>query len=178
MLYVTYTVPWNPRYGGAMRCHGILRGLVEVCDPHVALAADNPGGVRAFMEVPTDIPGIERSVQLPDERWSRTPDSAPARRLGALLGSCKYRRSLLELVREWSPLILWFFEAESYRLTGCPRGAVALLNHVDRAGERSGGRRNRRRARTESQETSGPPRFAGGTRIEIPEAWAKELPVA
>jgi len=114
-----------------MRSHGVLRGLAQVADVHVALAADDPDAVAAFLHVQTGIPGIERSVLKADTFWAKTPDPALVRSLGAILSLSKYHGAFLDLVSSLAPQIIWYFEAESVRLTGLAHGIPAVLDHVD-----------------------------------------------
>jgi glycosyltransferase involved in cell wall biosynthesis len=48
ILYVTHFNPWNPKYGAAMRSHGILRGLIKNHEVHIALATADKNEIELF----------------------------------------------------------------------------------------------------------------------------------
>jgi len=130
VLFVTYTIPWNPRYGGAMRCSGIVRGLAERTDLHVAFAAGDPTHVEPFMIWPAP-EGVVRHVLSPEEGMRLTHVQPLGRAVRAVLGLARYRSSLRELEHSLQPDLVWYFEVESLRRAGFPRHAPAILDHVD-----------------------------------------------
>lgn len=128
VLFVTYTVPWNPRYGGALRCFGVVRELANRSDLHVALAGDDPGAVEAFLTWPAPS-NLTRHALSPDTGWEHVSDQLASRNLKALLGRGKYCGALQQLEQNLRPNIVWYFQAESLRLTTFPSRTPAVLDH-------------------------------------------------
>jgi len=130
VLYVTYIVPWRPRYGGALRCSGVIQGLAARCDLHVALASDAAPEIEAFLtwSAPSN---VTRHVLSPVPRWDGVDDGRASRTIRAAIGRGKYHSALQQLERTLRPDIVWFFEVEVLRRTGLPSNAPAILDHCD-----------------------------------------------
>ena len=130
VLYVTYTVPWNPRYGGALRCYGVIRGLAERSDLHVAFAGSDPGVVEAFLTWPCPR-NVTRHALSPDASCKQEDDSHASRSVRAVLGRGKYHAALQQLGQVLQPDIVWYFEVEALRRTALLRHIPGVLDHVD-----------------------------------------------
>jgi glycosyltransferase involved in cell wall biosynthesis len=130
VLFVTYTVPWNPRYGGALRCFGIVRELANRSDLHVALAGDDPGAVEAFLTWPAPS-NLTRHALSPDTGWEHVSDQNASRSVRALLGWGKYHTALQQLEKTFQPTSVWYFEVESLRRASLPRCTPVVLDHCD-----------------------------------------------
>ena len=131
VIYVTHMSPWLPRYGIAMRCEGILRGLAEIADVHVVLAADDPDTIAAFRGFPAGIHGIRRSVLEPSGGLQPVPDYRASRSLAAIVGPGKYGADLASLCRQEAPDLLWYFEAESLHRALPPHRTTVVLDLCD-----------------------------------------------
>ncbi len=130
IVYVTYTVPWNPRYGGAIRCRGIIEGLAEQSDLHVAFAGSTPSDIETFLKLP--VPNnITRHVLLPNPGWEGVDDWKGSRTINAYVGLGMYRRSFINLIKVIKPDLNWYFEVESVRRTAVLRGVPTVLDYCD-----------------------------------------------
>lgn len=130
VLYVTYTVPWNPRYGGALRCFGVIRALAACCDLHVAFAGDDPGSREAFMtwSAPAN---LTRHALLANNGWDNVSDRSASRSVQAAVGKGKYSGALKALWHALEPDIIWYFEVETLRRTTLLRNVPVVLDHCD-----------------------------------------------
>ncbi len=130
ILYITYTVPWNPRYGGAMRCLGIIEGLAKRSELHVAFAGDNPADIEAFLSW-TAPECISRYALTQDTSWDGIDDWQASRSFRATRGKGKYYQAFTELVDILQPDLIWYFEVEALRRTGAANLKSAVLDHCD-----------------------------------------------
>lgn len=115
IAFVTYLVPWRPKYGGSLRAHGILRGLARMHEVHVVLAACREDEMQAFEEW-EDIPGIRRHVLHPTNGYPQD-DWQASRTMRSILSQGKYGPSLEDLVMDLEPDVVWYHETEALRRT-------------------------------------------------------------
>lgn len=130
VLYVTYVIPWRPRFGGALRCYGVIRGLAECSDLHVAFASSDLGAIEAFQSWPAPT-NVTRHVLSPSPGWEMVDDRHASRTFRAAIGRGKYGSALRKLELEIQPDIVWYYEVGSLRRTSLPRFATTILDHID-----------------------------------------------
>lgn len=130
VLFVTHVVPWAPKYGGAIRCLGMIRSLARLCELHVAFVGSDAAALGAFERVDGDLE-VTLHVIPPDPGWENVPDWQSSRSLRTLLGQGKYHDGFQELLQSLQPNLAWFFEVWSLRRVGFPRGTPVVLDFVD-----------------------------------------------
>ena len=127
VLYVTQNTPWNPKFGGAMRSHGIVRGLDRACELHIALAPNSRSDADAFVN---DNPSYQRlSVLVPDD--GRDTESGMREIASLARGRAAFGKSFGELVETVDPDIVWYSGKESVRRVGFARSRPQVLDMVD-----------------------------------------------
>jgi glycosyltransferase involved in cell wall biosynthesis len=142
LLYLTTCSPWKTSFGGAIRSAGILRGLARRHQIEIAFFTPDPTSARA------DPPaGIER-VRLVPVRDAHSPWASACDRVERRAA----RRRCLELVREWRPDVVWYFEKAAVRVAGITPGTPIVVDLNDlpwlRLVRTAAQQRGRERART------------------------------
>lgn len=130
VLFVTYTVPWRPRYGGALRCHGVIKELAKRCDLHVAFAGNDPAAVEAFLAW-SDESDVTRHTLTPDPGWQSVADGRASITTKAILDKGKYYGALQQLAQDIQPQVIWHFEVQSLRRTGLLHPRLTVLDYCD-----------------------------------------------
>jgi len=130
VLYVTYVTPWRPRYGGTMRCLGVLRGLAGRAEVHVALASSDRNSIAEFL-TRCSMDGVELHVLGQDPGWEEVDEWRGSRSARVWIGHNRYRSALRLLEHRIEPDVVWYFETESLRRAGWPARRYTVLDHCD-----------------------------------------------
>lgn len=127
ILYVTHFNPWEPKYGAAFRSYGILRGLSQKHDLHIALASVEQKEIADFSKGSN---GFQHLYTLPHQIPAAHPERA-AQPAGPTWGSRIYRKPFLELLQQLQPQVVWYFTKYSLRLVGLPAGQTPTVLDLD-----------------------------------------------